>query len=136
MKPWRSVLVEDFSWAEEGTPPMDEDAPSVFGDPAEGIGPWEVTAHDRHIYEAGFMAGYTLRNPEGAQLDHEADRLDRAAFDHRTCTCRERPPEDRPQAEARRAMSRHEGRRGEGAGLVDAGGAGSTLNRPSPIGHP
>lgn len=81
--------MDSFSWAEEETPPppTDEDAPPAYEDPAEGIQPWELTEHERHIYEAGFMAGYFTRGPEIAQLDHEADRLYRAAFDHRNCAC-------------------------------------------------
>jgi hypothetical protein len=43
--------------------------------------------HERHIYEAGFMAGYFTRDPEVAELGYEADRLYRAAFDHRNCAC-------------------------------------------------
>lgn len=81
--------MDSTPWAEEETPPppIDEDAPSEYEDPAESINPWELTEHARHIYEAGFMAGYFTRDPEVAQLDHEADRLYRAAFDHRNCAC-------------------------------------------------
>jgi hypothetical protein len=78
--------MDTTSWAEEETPPppTDEDAPPEYEDPAEGINPWELTEHERHIYEAGFMSGYFTRDPEIGQLNHEADRLYRAAFDHHT----------------------------------------------------
>jgi hypothetical protein len=36
--------------------------------------------------------GHAARQGEVDQLDHEADRLYRAAFDHRDCTCWRRRP--------------------------------------------
>ncbi|RPE73736.1 MULTISPECIES: hypothetical protein [unclassified Frondihabitans] len=80
--------MDQFGWAEEEVPPLtDADAPPEYDDPTADVEPWELTAHERRIYEAGFMVGYALREPEVEQLNHEADRLYRAAFDHRNCAC-------------------------------------------------
>ena len=79
-------------WAEEEMPPLtDEDAPPLDDDPTEDVMPWELTAGERWIYDAGFITGHELRTTahanELAGLNHEADRLYRAAFDHRDCRC-------------------------------------------------
>ena len=75
-----------FSWAEEEVPPphTDDDAPPPFDDPSVDVEPWELTDAERRIYEAGFIAGYSLKSAahdrEVAQLNHEADRLYQEAF--------------------------------------------------------
>jgi len=61
--------------------------PPEVVDPREGFRMWELTDQERRIYEAGFMDGYSSRNGEVADLNYEADRLYRAAFDHRNCAC-------------------------------------------------
>jgi hypothetical protein len=76
-------------WAEEEVPPpTDEDAPPPFVDPTEDFRPWELTPAEQRIYDAGFMTGYDLQRAESerqiAALNHEADRLYRAAFDRRS----------------------------------------------------
>lgn len=65
---------------------------SVDTDPVFDVRVWELTERERVIYELGFHMGYTARQPEINQLDHEADRLYMAAFDHRDCTCWRRWP--------------------------------------------
>ena len=60
---------------------------SVEHDPVNDVRPWELTERERAIYELGFLMGYSARQPEVDQLDHEADRLYVAAFDHRHCPC-------------------------------------------------
>jgi hypothetical protein len=81
--------VDYFSWAEEETPPplTDDDAPPLVDDPSQDIDPWVLTDSERRIYEAGYINGHSDRDPEIAQLNHEADRLYQAAFDHRNCAC-------------------------------------------------
>jgi hypothetical protein len=79
-------------WAEEEMPPpIDADAPPVFDDPTDDVHPWELTPAEQRIYDAGFITGYELQSTahtnEVASLNHEADRLYRAAFDHRDCRC-------------------------------------------------
>jgi hypothetical protein len=56
-------------------------------DPMYDVRVWELTERERVIYELGFHTGYAARQPEVDQLDHEADRLYMAAFDHRDCAC-------------------------------------------------
>jgi hypothetical protein len=78
--------------AEEKIPPLtDEDTPPPYDDPTEDVMPWELTPAERRIYDAGFITAYELRTTahanEVAGLNHEADRLYRAAFDHRDCRC-------------------------------------------------
>ncbi|MCJ0700257.1 hypothetical protein FRIG_03760 [Frigoribacterium faeni] len=73
-------------WAEEEVPPpADEDAPSLYDDPTDDVHPWELTPAEQRIYDAGFMTGYDLQRAENerqvADLNHEVDRLYRAAFD-------------------------------------------------------
>lgn len=65
---------------------------SVENDPIFDVHVWELTDRERAIYELGFHMGYAARQPELDQLDHEADRLYMAAFDHRDCTCWRRGP--------------------------------------------
>ena len=60
---------------------------SVENDPMFDVNVWELTDRERVIYELGFHMGYAARQPELDELDHEADRLYMAAFDHRNCTC-------------------------------------------------
>jgi hypothetical protein len=79
-------------WAEEEVPPPpDVDVPALWDDPTLDVLPWELTDAEKRIYEAGFIAGYELQTTvhanELADLNHEADRLYRAAFDHRDCRC-------------------------------------------------
>ena len=69
--------------------------PPVPVDPREGFRLWELTENERRIYEAGFMDGYSSRNLEVDSLNYEADRLYRAAFDHRNCSCWKRGPHGR-----------------------------------------
>lgn len=77
-----------FSWAEEEVPPpTDADAPPAYDDPTGDVEPWELTPHERRIWEAGFITAHQLRDGEVGRLNHEADRLYRAAFDHRDCNC-------------------------------------------------
>lgn len=61
-------------------------------DPINDVHVWELTDRERVIYELGFHMGHAARQGEVDQLDHEADRLYRAAFDHRDCTCWRRRP--------------------------------------------
>lgn len=88
--------MDSTSWAEEETPPppTDEDAPAEYDDPTSDIEPWELTTAESRIYEAGFMSAYAMRTAEIERLtreveflNHENDRLYRAAFDHRNCAC-------------------------------------------------
>ncbi|ROS48755.1 hypothetical protein [Frigoribacterium sp. PhB118] len=77
-----------YGWAEEEVPPpTDDDAPQVLDDPTEDVRPWELTAAEQRIYDAGFMTGYDLQRAEHerqvADLNHEADRLYQAAFSRR-----------------------------------------------------
>jgi hypothetical protein len=82
-------------WAEEKVPPpTDADAPPEYDDPANDVEPWELTRVEKRIYEAGFTTAYLIRTTEierltqeVARLNHEADRLYRAAYDHRNCSC-------------------------------------------------
>lgn len=60
---------------------------SIDHDPTNGVRVWDLTDHERVIYELGFVMGYGARQPEVDQLDHEAGRLYVAAFDHRHCNC-------------------------------------------------
>jgi len=69
--------------------------PPAVVDPREGFRVWELTENERGIYEAGFMDGYSSRNLEVDSLNYEADRLYRAAFDHRNCSCWKRGPHGR-----------------------------------------
>jgi len=79
-------------WAEEEIPPpADADAPLPEGDPTSDIEPWELTPAEQRTYGAGFITRYALKDTahtsEVAGLNHEADRMYRATFDHRDCTC-------------------------------------------------
>lgn len=56
---------------------------SIDHDPTNDVRLWELTDRERAIYELG--VGHAARQPEVDQLDHEADRLYVAAFDHRHC---------------------------------------------------
>lgn len=89
-------------WAEEEVPPpTDADAPADIDDPYNEIEPWELTRSEKRIYEAGFTTGHILAGNtidelrarieelelKAFNLNDEADRLYRAAFDHRNCSC-------------------------------------------------
>lgn len=86
-----------FGWAEEEVPPpadADADAPTDYDDPANDVEPWELTPAEKRIYEAGFTTAYLMRTSEierltqaVERLNNEADRLYRAAYDHRHCSC-------------------------------------------------
>jgi hypothetical protein len=65
----------------------EESEPLEIVEPGADLNTWELSDDERRIYEAGFMAGYFARDPEVANLDHEADRLYQIAFDHRNCSC-------------------------------------------------
>jgi hypothetical protein len=87
--------MDQYGWAEEEVPPpTDADAPLDYDDPSSDVEPWELTTAEQRIYEAGFTTAYLMRlaeienlTREVADLNHEADRLYRAAFDHRNCAC-------------------------------------------------
>lgn len=63
------------------------DEPASFDDPTQDVHEWELSPRERRIWEAGFITGHEVREREVEQLNHEADRLYRLAFDHRDCTC-------------------------------------------------
>ncbi|MCS6562297.1 MULTISPECIES: hypothetical protein [Curtobacterium] len=48
---------------------------------------WELTDRERSIYEHGVIAGWVLRQNEVDDINHEADRLYEAAYDHRHWSC-------------------------------------------------
>lgn len=63
------------------------DEPAAFDDPTQDVHEWELSPRERRIWEAGFITGHAVREVEVEQLNWEADRLYRTAFDHRDCTC-------------------------------------------------
>ena len=87
--------MDEFGWAEEEvSPPTDADAPVDYDDPANEVEPRELTPAEKRIYEAGFTTAYLMRTSEierltqaVERLNNEADRLYRAAYDHRHCSC-------------------------------------------------
>ncbi|MBD8661489.1 hypothetical protein IFT72_14970 [Frigoribacterium sp. CFBP 8754] len=60
---------------------------SLNRDPIFTVQVWELSERERVIYELGFHTGFAARQLEVDQLNHEADRLYVAAFDHRNCSC-------------------------------------------------
>ncbi len=73
--------------AHPAAPATEPTAYSVDRDPINDVRVWDLTDRERAIYEHRVLVGYAARQPEVDQLDHEADRLYVAAFDHRHCTC-------------------------------------------------
>ncbi len=59
---------------------------------AEDVPLWALTPHERAVYEAGFQMGYAIRELEIQQVQDEADRYYRAAFDHDHHDCRIHTP--------------------------------------------
>ncbi len=58
---------------------MDQQIPPEW-DPTLDICEWELTGRERHIWEAGFIAGYGARQPEINHANNDADRYYRAAY--------------------------------------------------------
>lgn len=56
-------------------------------DPIFHVRVWEMGERERVINELGFHTGFATRQREVDRLNHEADRLSVAAFDHRNCSC-------------------------------------------------
>lgn len=73
--------------AQPAAPATEPATYSIDHDPINDVRVWDLTDRERAIYELGFLVGYAARQPEVDQLDHEADRLYVAAFDHRHCAC-------------------------------------------------